>query len=110
MPLAARYQNERSIHDALYSIILLYIYAMEAKFFSYKIDSITLQLINDNIKLSDAFNKKDLLNPLKELLKEQQFKIDPATVEYKIVNDQIMITGMAIKDEEPKSIGFMSGK
>ena len=83
---------------------------MEAKFFSYKVTGIALQAISENIKLSESFDKKELLKPLKEILKEQQFKIDPATVEYKIVDDQITITGMAIIDEEPKSIGFMSGK
>lgn len=83
---------------------------MEAKFFSYKVTGIALQTVSDNIKLSESFDKKELLNPLKEMLKAQQFKIDPATVEYKIVDDQITITGMAIIDEEPKSIGFMSGK
>jgi hypothetical protein len=83
---------------------------MEAKFFSYKVEGIVLQAINENIKISNSFNKKELLNPLKEIFKEQGFKIDPASVEYKIIDDQIFITGMAVEDQQPKSIGFMTGK
>lgn len=83
---------------------------MEAKFFSYKVQGILLETVNENLKVSQSFNKKELLNELKELLKDQNFKIDPATLEYKIDNDEILITGMAIAEERPKSIGFMAGK
>ena len=83
---------------------------MEAKFFTYKVQGIILETVNENLKLSKSFDKKELLNELKEMLKEQNFKIDPASVEYKIINDEILITGMAIEDERPKSIGFMAGK
>jgi len=83
---------------------------MEAKFFSYKVTGIVLQVVNDNIKLSESFNKKELLNEFKEWLKEQGYKIDQATLDYKLKDDQLFITGIAVKDEEPKSIGFMAGK
>jgi hypothetical protein len=83
---------------------------MEAKFFSYKVQVILLDTVNENLKLSKSFNKKELLNELKEFLKDQNFKIDPATVEYKIHENEVSITGMAVEDERPKSIGFMAGK
>jgi hypothetical protein len=83
---------------------------MEAKFFSYKVDGMVLQPVNDNLKLSKSFNRKELLNELKEILKEQNFKVDPNAIEYKIIDDQLFILGMAIEDHEPKSIGFMTGK
>ncbi len=82
---------------------------MEAKFISYTID-IHLNAVTERIKMSETFNRKELLSEFEDLLKEQQFKIDSATVEFKIIDDQVLITGMAVKDEEPKSIGFMSRK
>ncbi|HEY2581453.1 MAG TPA: hypothetical protein VGI43_06585 [Mucilaginibacter sp.] len=83
---------------------------MEAKIFSYRAGDVVLQPINENIKISNSFNRKELLNDLKEILKEQNFKIDPGSVEYKIVDDQLFISGMAIADNEQKSIGFMTGR
>ncbi len=69
-----------------------------------------LEPVSENLKLSNRFNKKELLDPLKALLKEQHLKIDLHTVEYKITGDEIIISGMAVEDQEPKSIGFMSGR
>jgi len=83
---------------------------MEAKFFSYKLRDLKLVTVNENLNLSNSFNKKELLTELKELLKEQNYKIDPSTLEYKIFEDEITITGMAVEDKEPKSIGFMGGR
>ena len=83
---------------------------MEAKFFSYKVDGMVLQPLNDHLKLSKSFNRKELLNELKDILKEQNFKVDTGSVEYKIVDDQLFILGMAVEEKEPKSIGFMGGK
>ncbi|HEY4327290.1 MAG TPA: hypothetical protein VGN20_25105 [Mucilaginibacter sp.] len=83
---------------------------MEAKIFSFRAGNVVLQPINENIKISNSFNRKELLNELKEILKEQNFKIDPGSVEYKIVDDQLFINGMAIADNEQKSIGFMTGR
>jgi hypothetical protein len=83
---------------------------MKTKIFSYKIGNVTLKPINENIKISDSFDRKELMNELKEILKEQNFKIDPGSVEYKIIDDQLVINGLAIADEEQKSIGFMTGR
>ena len=83
---------------------------MEAKFFSYKVPGILLQPVNENLKLSGSFNRKELLEQLKELLKEQNFKVDATTLEYKVEGDYIIITGMAVEHTEAKGIGFMSGR
>ena len=83
---------------------------MEAKFFSYKVDGMVLQPVNDHLKTTKSFNRKELLDELKDILKEQNFKVDPGSVEYKIVDDQLFILGMAVEEKEPKSIGFMGGK
>jgi hypothetical protein len=83
---------------------------MEAKFFSYKVDGMVLQPVDDYLKITKNFNRKELLDELKEILKKQNFKVDPASVEYKIVDDQLFILGMAVEEKEPKSIGFMGGK
>jgi hypothetical protein len=83
---------------------------MEAKFFSYKVDGMVLQPVDDYLKITKNFNRKELLDELKEILKKQNFKVDPASVEYKIVDDQLFILGMAVEEKEPKTIGFMGGK
>ena len=83
---------------------------MEAKFFSYQIPGLELKPVNKNLKLSESFDKKELLNGLKELLKDQDYKIDNTSLDYKITDGIVTITGMAVKEDEPKSIGFMSGK
>ena len=83
---------------------------MEAKFFSYKVDGMVLLPVNDSLKMSSSFNRKELLNELKELLKAQNYKIDTNALEYKIIDDQLFIMGMAVEDHEPKSIGFRTGK
>jgi hypothetical protein len=83
---------------------------MEAKFFSYKVPGIILETVNENLKLSGTFNRKELLDQLKEILKAQNFKVDATTLDYKVADDQIFITGMAVEDKEAKGIGFMTGR
>ena len=83
---------------------------MEAKFFQYRVEGIELQTINENLKISNNFNKKELLDGVKAIFKEQGFKIDLTTLDYKITADHIVITGMAVAEEAPNNIGFMSGR
>ncbi len=83
---------------------------MKSKIFSYKVDGIVLEPFDDNLKLSQNFDRKELLNQVKEILKEQNFKLDEHSLDYKIVDDQLYIQGIAIEQQEVKSIGFMTGK
>ena len=58
---------------------------------------------------SITFNRKALLEKIKEMLKKDNFKPDEQTIDYKIVDGQLYIEGLAVKIQEPKSIGFMTG-
>lgn len=87
-----------------------YLWPMEAKFFQYRVEGLELQTLNENLKISNSFNKKEMLDKVKSIFKEQGFKIDLTTLDYKITDDYIIITGMAVAEEAPKNIGFMSGR
>ncbi len=83
---------------------------MESKIFSYKAVGIALKPFTENLKVSENFNRKELLNQLKEILKEQNYKLDESSIDYKIVDNQLYIEGISTEYQEPKSIGFLSGK
>jgi hypothetical protein len=89
---------------------LKYIYGMKSKILSYKVEGILLEPFNDNLKLSKDFDRKELLNQVKEILKEQNFKLDEHSLDYKISDNQLYIEGIATEHQESKSIGFMTGK
>lgn len=82
---------------------------MNSKIFSFKVDGVVLMPFNDNLKLSQSFDRKAVIEQLNEAIKEQNFKIDERTLDYKIIEDQLFIEGVMIENEQPKSIGFLSG-
>ena len=83
---------------------------MKSKLFSYKAEGIVLEPFNDSLRLSREFDRKELLNEVKEILKAQNFKLDEHSLDYKIIDNQLYIQGIAIEQQEAKSIGFMMGK
>jgi hypothetical protein len=83
---------------------------MKAKIFSYKVDSVKLKVVNDNLKISKPFNREAILAQLKDAIKDEKFKIDENSLDYKIVDEQLYIEGLMVENHEPKSIGFTSGK
>jgi len=83
---------------------------MNAKLFSYKVPGIVLDPFNDELKVSQSFDRKAILEPLKEILNADNYKIDEASINYKIVDDQLYIQGIAVENEEPKTVGFRFGK
>ncbi|GAA3978530.1 hypothetical protein [Mucilaginibacter dorajii] len=83
---------------------------MESKIFSYKVEGITLEPSTDTLKVSAVFDRKELTEKLKELFKADGFKVDERSINYKIIDDQLYIQGLAVKEEVAKSIGFMTGK
>lgn len=83
---------------------------MNAKIFSYKADGIVLETVNEQLKLSPNFDRKALLDQLKALLKKDNFKPDESSLSYKIKDEQLYIEGLAVENEEPKSMGFFSNK
>jgi len=83
---------------------------MESKIFSYKAEGIVLEELNDTLKVSQVFDKKELLDKIKEIFKADDFKVDEQSLNLKIIDNQLFIQGIAVKKHESKSIGFMTGK
>jgi hypothetical protein len=70
------------------------------------VKGIVLEPFNESLKLSKDFDRKEVLDQVKEILKEQNFKLDEHSLDYKIVDNQLFVEGLAIEQQEPKSIGF----
>jgi spore coat polysaccharide biosynthesis predicted glycosyltransferase SpsG len=83
---------------------------MEAKIFSYKVAGVQLEAVNDQLKMSKSFDRKGIIAQLKEALKDENFKVDEQSFDYKIVDGQLYIEGLMVENQEKKSIGFLSGK
>jgi hypothetical protein len=88
---------------------LLYL-SMESKIFSYKAEGILLEPFNDQLKLSPAFDRKELIEKIKEALDVDGFKPDERSLQFKIEDGQLLIQGIAVKEQASRSIGFMSNK
>jgi len=83
---------------------------MKAKIFSYKVDSVKLEVVNDNLKISKYFDREAIITQLKDAIKDANFKVDENSLDYKIVDEQLYIEGLIVENQEPKSIGFTRGK
>jgi len=83
---------------------------MNAKMFSYKVEGILLEPQNDQLKLSKTFDRKAILEPLKETFAPDNFKIDEASLSYKLIDDQLYIQGLAVENEEKREVGFRFGR
>jgi len=83
---------------------------MKAKIFSYKVDSVKLEVVNDNLKISKYFDREAIITQLKDAIKDANFKVDENSLDYKIVDGQLYIEGLIVENQEPKSIGFTRGK
>jgi hypothetical protein len=83
---------------------------MTAKIFSFKVEGVVLEPASEQLKLSKSFDRKAILEPLKESFAMDNYKIDEASLNYKLVDDQLYIQGLAIENTEPKTVGFRFGK
>ena len=83
---------------------------MEAKIFSYKVTGIKLGPLNDILRVSQSFDRKKIMAELKDILMQQNFKPDEHSLDYKIVDGELFIEGLAVENQEPKTMGFMAGK
>lgn len=83
---------------------------MNTKLFSYKVKGIQLESHDDQLKISQRFDRKAILAPLKEIFAAENYKIDEASLNYKIVDDQLYIQGLAAENEAPKEVGFRFGQ
>jgi hypothetical protein len=82
---------------------------MESKIFSYKADGIVLEPVNDQLKVSPVFDRKELVEKIKDILKTDGFKLDERSLQFKIEDGQLFIQGLAGKEQEARSIGFFAG-
>jgi hypothetical protein len=83
---------------------------MNSKIFSYKVPGIVLEAKADNLQISPSFDRKAVLEPLKEIFNTENYKIDEASLNYKLIDDQLHIQGLAVENEEPKTVGLRFGK
>ena len=83
---------------------------MNAKIFSYKVPGITLEPTNDRLKISPSFDRKAVLEPLKDSFAADNYKIDEGSINYKLIDDQLYIQGLAVENEKPKTVGFRFNK
>ena len=81
---------------------------MESKLFSYKAEGIVLEPFNDQIRVSPVFDRKELVEKIKEVLKTEGFKLDEHSLQFKIEEGQLFVEGIAVKQQESRSIGFMN--
>ena len=80
---------------------------MQAKIFSYKVEGILLEPVSESLKTSKDFDRKAIIEELKALFKADNYQLDERSLEYKIVDGQLYIEGLAVENQAPKSIGFM---
>ncbi|WP_184544670.1 hypothetical protein [Mucilaginibacter sp. FT3.2] len=83
---------------------------MESKIFSYKAEGIVLAPVTDELKTSPVFNRKELIENIKEILKADGFTADEHSLQFKIDDGQLYIQGLAVKQPEARNIGFMTAK
>lgn len=83
---------------------------MNAKIFSYKVEGIVLEARDEQLKASPAFDRKEVLAPLKERFEAENYKLDEASLTYKLIDDQLFIQGLAVENEAPKKVGFQFGQ
>jgi hypothetical protein len=83
---------------------------MNTKIFSFKVEGVALEAQDGQLKLSPGFDRKEVLAPLKERFGADNYKIDEASLSYKLIDDQLYIQGLAAENETLKSVGFRFGK
>lgn len=76
--------------------------------FSFKVENITLQTVDDTLRTTISFVTKDIIEQINQKLKDQNFKVDESSLRSKYTDDQLYIEGFAVEIKEPKTVGFMS--
>jgi hypothetical protein len=78
--------------------------------FSYKVESVTLKTVDDTLRTTTSFVTKDIIEQINQKLKAQNFKVDESSLRSKYTDDHFYIEGFAVEIQEPKTVGFMSGR
>lgn len=83
---------------------------MQTKIFLFKIEGISLEEQNEQLKTSLGFDRKSLIEKLKDQFKDTNYRVDENSLIYKLIDEQLYIQGLAKEKEEPKAVGFTFGK
>lgn len=78
--------------------------------FSYKVEGATLQTIDDTLRTTNPFITRNIIDQVNQKLKPQNFKVDESSLRSKYTDDQLYIEGFAVEIQEPKTVGFLSGR
>jgi hypothetical protein len=78
--------------------------------FLYKVENITLQPVDDTLQLTTSFVTKDIINGINEKLKPQNYRVDEGSLRPKFIDKQLYLEGFAMEIQEPKTVGFLSGR
>ena len=78
--------------------------------FSYKVENVTLQTIDNTLRTTTPFITREIIDQINEKLKAQNFKVDESSLRSKYTDDQLYLEGFAVEIQEPKTVGFLSGR
>ncbi|UEG53338.1 hypothetical protein LLH06_20585 [Mucilaginibacter daejeonensis] len=78
--------------------------------FSYRVEGVTLQNTGEQLRTTTPFITHDIIEAIDQQLKPQNYKVDPSSLRIKYTDDQLYIEGFAVEKQEPKTVGFLSGR
>lgn len=78
--------------------------------FLYKVESIVLQPIDEALQLTTSFVTRDIITQVNDKLKSQNYKVDEGTLRPRFIDQQLYLEGFAMEIQEPKTVGFLSGR
>ena len=78
--------------------------------FSFKVENVSLQATNDTLRTTTPFVTREVIDQINEKLKAQNFKVDESSLRPKYTDDQLYLEGFAVEIQEPKTVGFLSGR
>jgi len=84
--------------------------SIKNKIFLYKIEGINLAEQNELLKVSPGFDRKEVIEKLKDQFKDDNYQVDENSLIYKLIDEQLYIQGLAKEKKEPRSVGFTFGK
>ncbi len=78
--------------------------------FLYKAENIALQPLDDTLQITDSFISKDIISQINDKLKEKNFKVDESSLQPRFIDGQLYLQGFAAEIQQPKTVGFLSGR
>ncbi len=78
--------------------------------FLYRIENIALEPFDDTLQITQSFVIRDVINLINEKLQPQAFKVDEHSLKPVFMNNQFCLEGLANEIQQPKTVGFLSGR